>query len=70
MCQLKSLPLHQMLTHVYPDLYPVHTMSEKGALDIDDQVRGREGKGRDGKGGDGKGGEGKGGEGKGRGRGT
>ncbi|KAG0725241.1 Protein transport protein Sec24B [Chionoecetes opilio] len=38
MCQLKSLPLRQMLTHIYPDLYPVHTLSEKGALDIDDQV--------------------------------
>uniref|UniRef100_A0A0P4WA53 Protein transport protein Sec24A n=1 Tax=Scylla olivacea TaxID=85551 RepID=A0A0P4WA53_SCYOL len=38
MCQLKSLPLRQMLTHVYPDLYPVHAMSEKGALDIDDQI--------------------------------
>ncbi|KAK3873886.1 hypothetical protein Pcinc_021127 [Petrolisthes cinctipes] len=38
MCELKSMPLKHLLTFVYPDLYPIHLLSEKGALHIDDQV--------------------------------
>lgn len=39
MCQFKSLPLRHLTTMVYPDLYPVHVLTEKDALNIDDQVR-------------------------------
>lgn len=38
MCELKTLPLKHLMTFVYPDLYPIHMLSEKGALSIDDQV--------------------------------
>lgn len=38
MCELKSLPLRHLMTKLYPDLYAIHTLSDKGALNIDDQV--------------------------------
>lgn len=38
MCELKSMPLKHLMTFVYPDLYPIHTLSEKGALHIEDQI--------------------------------
>ncbi|XP_068231086.1 protein transport protein Sec24A isoform X2 [Palaemon carinicauda] len=38
MCELKTLPLRHLMNVVYPDLYPVNALSEKGALNIDDQV--------------------------------
>ncbi|XP_064099698.1 protein transport protein Sec24A-like isoform X2 [Macrobrachium nipponense] len=38
MCELKTLPLRHLMNVVYPDLYPVHALSEKGSLNIDDQV--------------------------------
>lgn len=38
MCELKSLPLKQLMTTIYPDLYPIHELSEKGSIAIDDQV--------------------------------
>lgn len=39
MCELKTMPLKHLMTFVYPDLYPIHLLSEKGALHVDDQVR-------------------------------
>ncbi|XP_037791629.1 protein transport protein Sec24A-like [Penaeus monodon] len=38
MCELKSLPLRHLMTKLYPDLYAIHALSDKGALNIDDQV--------------------------------
>nr|XP_053656723.1 protein transport protein Sec24B-like [Cherax quadricarinatus] len=38
MCELKTLPLKHLITFIYPDLYPIHMLSEKGALNVDDQV--------------------------------
>ncbi|CAL4072677.1 unnamed protein product [Meganyctiphanes norvegica] len=38
MCELKSLPLKQLITTIYPDLYPIHELSERGAITVDDQV--------------------------------
>ena len=39
MCELKTMPLHMLISSIYPDLYPVHDLSEKGALSVYDEVR-------------------------------
>ncbi|KAB7494601.1 Protein transport protein Sec24B [Armadillidium nasatum] len=38
MCELKSLPLCHLIQTIYPDLYPIHNLSEKGAINIEDMV--------------------------------
>ncbi|KAI4490569.1 hypothetical protein M0804_003513 [Polistes exclamans] len=38
MCQLKTLPLLQLIQIIYPDLYPIHMLDDKNALDIDGKV--------------------------------
>ncbi|KAF7996308.1 hypothetical protein HCN44_001940 [Aphidius gifuensis] len=35
MCQMKSLPLTQMIQTIYPDLYPIHMLDDRGAKIID-----------------------------------
>ncbi|RXG53600.1 hypothetical protein Avbf_11443 [Armadillidium vulgare] len=36
MCELKSLPLCHLIQTIYPDLFPIHNLSEKGAINIED----------------------------------
>lgn len=38
MCQMKSLPLVQLIQMVYPDLYPVHALDDRNSKDIDGKV--------------------------------
>lgn len=38
MCQLKTLPILQLIQMVYPDLYPVHVLDDKNSMDIDGKV--------------------------------
>ncbi|KAF2360145.1 Sec23/Sec24 helical domain [Trinorchestia longiramus] len=38
MCELKTLPTQALITAVYPDLYPIHSLSETGALSINEEV--------------------------------
>ncbi|XP_015191713.1 PREDICTED: protein transport protein Sec24A isoform X2 [Polistes dominula] len=38
MCQLKTLPLLQLIQMIYPDLYPIHVLDDKNSVDIDGKV--------------------------------
>ncbi|KAG7212803.1 hypothetical protein KM043_013060 [Ampulex compressa] len=38
MCQLKTLPLYQLIQMVYPDLYPIHALDDRNSKDIDGKV--------------------------------
>lgn len=38
MCQMKALPLSQLIQNVYPDLYPIHSLDDVNAKDIDGKV--------------------------------
>ncbi|XP_003490260.1 protein transport protein Sec24B isoform X1 [Bombus vosnesenskii] len=38
MCQLKTLPLFQLIQMIYPDLYPVHALEDRNAKDIDGKL--------------------------------
>ncbi|XP_076652844.1 protein transport protein Sec24AB [Halictus rubicundus] len=35
MCQLKTLPLFQLIQMIYPDLYAVHALEDRNAKDVD-----------------------------------
>ncbi|XP_012285057.1 protein transport protein Sec24A [Orussus abietinus] len=35
MCQLKTLPLPQLIQMIYPDLYPVHALDDQNPKDVD-----------------------------------
>ncbi|XP_076236720.1 protein transport protein Sec24AB [Calliopsis andreniformis] len=38
MCQLKTLPLFQLIQMIYPDLYPVHALEERNSKEIDGKL--------------------------------
>lgn len=39
MCEMKTLPLYQLMQQVYPDLYPIHNLTDEGGfLDPDGTV--------------------------------
>lgn len=38
MCQMKALPLSQLIQNVYPDLYPIHALEDLNAKDIDGKI--------------------------------
>lgn len=38
MCQMKALPLSQLIQTVYPDLYPIHALDDQNAKDIDGKI--------------------------------
>ncbi|XP_059471799.1 protein transport protein Sec24A [Neocloeon triangulifer] len=38
MCQFKSLPLDSLMQSVFPDLYPLHCLTDEGALEIEGKV--------------------------------
>ncbi|XP_076684300.1 protein transport protein Sec24AB isoform X1 [Andrena cerasifolii] len=38
MCQLKTLPLFQLIQMIYPDLYPVHALEDRNSKDIDGKL--------------------------------
>ncbi|XP_053995465.1 protein transport protein Sec24B [Hylaeus anthracinus] len=38
MCQLKTLPLFQLIQMIYPDLYPVHELEDQPTKDIDGKL--------------------------------
>ncbi|KZC04482.1 Protein transport protein Sec24B, partial [Dufourea novaeangliae] len=38
MCQLKTLPLFQLIQMIYPDLYPVHTFGDQEVKDVDGKL--------------------------------
>ncbi|XP_043277320.1 protein transport protein Sec24A [Venturia canescens] len=38
MCQMKTLPLGQLMQTIYPDLYPVHALDNLNAKDIEGRV--------------------------------
>ncbi|CAB3364556.1 Hypothetical predicted protein [Cloeon dipterum] len=38
MCQFKSLPLGALMQSVFPDLYPLHCLTDEGALEIEGKV--------------------------------
>ncbi|XP_033329992.2 protein transport protein Sec24AB [Megalopta genalis] len=38
MCQLKTLPLFQLIQMIYPDLYAVHALEDRNAKDIDGKL--------------------------------
>lgn len=38
MCQLKTLPLFQLIQMIYPDLYSVHALEERNSKDIDGKL--------------------------------
>lgn len=38
MCQLKTLPLFQLIQMIYPDLYPVHMLDDSNSKDIEGKV--------------------------------
>ncbi|KAK9503305.1 hypothetical protein O3M35_011905 [Rhynocoris fuscipes] len=38
MCQMKSLPLCQLIQTIYPDLYPVHNLSEYPKINIGEET--------------------------------
>lgn len=29
MCQMKNLPLNNLIQYIYPDLYPIHALEEQ-----------------------------------------
>lgn len=35
MCQMKALPLCQLIQMVYPDLYPIHNLDDRNVKEID-----------------------------------
>lgn len=37
MCQMKSLPLAQLIQAIYPDLYPVHNLPEQPLVNVGDE---------------------------------
>ncbi|XP_066587390.1 protein transport protein Sec24A [Prorops nasuta] len=38
MCQLKSLPLSQLIQMVYPDMYPIHVLDDVITKDVDGKI--------------------------------
>ncbi|CAG5084247.1 Similar to SEC24B: Protein transport protein Sec24B (Homo sapiens) [Cotesia congregata] len=38
MCQMKSLPLSQLMLMVYPDLYPIHNLDDQNGKEIDGRL--------------------------------
>lgn len=38
MCQLKTIPLFQLIQMIYPDLYPIHALEDRNAKDIDGKL--------------------------------
>ena len=38
MCQLKSLPLYQMIQLIYPDFYPIHTLVNQPITEVDGRI--------------------------------
>ncbi|MCL4116854.1 UNVERIFIED_CONTAM: hypothetical protein GTU68_041058 [Idotea baltica] len=38
MCEIKTTPLCNLIQTIYPDLYPIHDISEKGAINLEDAV--------------------------------
>ncbi|XP_057335344.1 protein transport protein Sec24A [Microplitis mediator] len=38
MCQMKSLPLSQLMLMVYPDLYPIHNLDDNNGKEIDGRL--------------------------------
>lgn len=32
MCQMKSLPLSYLIQDIYPDLYPIHALTDENGL--------------------------------------
>lgn len=38
MCQLKTVPLFQLIQMIYPDLYPIHAFEDRNAKDIDGKL--------------------------------
>ncbi|KAA0189661.1 hypothetical protein HAZT_HAZT002439 [Hyalella azteca] len=38
MCELKTMPTQTLISSIYPDLYPIHALTETGALNVNDEV--------------------------------
>ena len=38
MCQLKTLPLFQLIQTIYPDLYPIHALDDRNLKDVDGKL--------------------------------
>jgi protein transport protein SEC24 len=38
MCELKTMPTQALISSIYPDLYPIHALTETGALNANDEV--------------------------------
>lgn len=38
MCELKMSPMKHNLLTIYPDLFPIHFLTEKGAINVADDV--------------------------------
>lgn len=34
MCQMKSLPLNNLIQYIYPDLYPIHSLEEQVRINL------------------------------------
>ncbi|KAF4526569.1 hypothetical protein B566_EDAN009585 [Ephemera danica] len=38
MCQMKSLPLDALMQCIYPDMYPLHCLTDEGAIEVNGQA--------------------------------